>query len=193
MNLYHDVMCDIETTGTDYGRNAIIQISGVKFDYETEMVSEDFFDRCLHIHPGREWDPDCRAWWTKQGPVLGQIQARAEDPHTVIRDFYNWLLKDWPNDRPEGMQFWSKPSSFDHPFLSNYFKMFGYDMPCHYRYVRDLNSFMAGLRGTTTHPEFVNGEPEFQGDEHNALHDVLHQIRLLFAMKNQTVRAEIVA
>lgn len=191
MTIFHDVMCDIETTGTDYGRNAIIQISAVKFDYESEQVSDDFFDRCLHVHPGREWDHDTRQWWVKQGPVLNQIQTRAEDPYTVIRSFYDWLLKDWPRERPEGLQFWAKPTSFDHAFLSHYFKMFNLDMPCHYRHARCLNSFMAGMRGHPSHPKFEAGEPEFQGNAHNALHDTLHQIRLLFAMKRETTQGVI--
>lgn len=190
--MFNSVMSDIETTGTDAARNGIIQISAVKFNYETEEVSPEFFDRCLRLHPGREWDVGTRQWWMKQGNVLQQIEARAEDPHTVIHDFYQWLLKDWPSGQPEGLQFWSKPVSFDHVFLTSYFKMFGYDMPCHYRFCRDLNSFMAGLRGRTDHPPFES-TTEFQGDAHNALHDVLHQIRVLFAAKHGTVRAEIVS
>lgn len=188
--MFQDVMVDIETTGTDYGRNAIIQISAVKFDYDSEMVSDDFFDRCLHIHPGREWDPSCAEWWKKQGGVLTQIQARAEDPYTVIRTFYDWMLKDWPSTK-EGLRFWAKPTSFDHAFLSHYLNMFKLDMPCHYRYARDLNSFMAGMRGSPAHPDFEREEPVFQGDAHNALHDVLHQIRLLFAMKRETTQGVI--
>lgn len=194
MSKFTDVMCDVETTGTNFDRNAIIQISAVKFNYETEEVSEDFFDHCLHIHPGREWDQDCRVnFWGKMPQLLNEIQSRAEDPHTVVKGFYDWLLKDWPSQRPEGLQFWSKPSHFDHCFISNYFQMFGYDMPCHFRYARDLNSFMAGMRGVTGAPEFQAGEPEFVGDQHNALHDVLHQIRLLFAMKKETLQGTVMA
>lgn len=188
--MFHDVMVDIETTGTNFERNAIIQIAAVKFDYETGQVCHDTFDRCLHIHPGRDWDFETRAWWVKQGSVLQEIQARGEDPYTVCRSFYEWLLTDWPADRPEGLQFWSKPSHFDHPFISNYFKMFGLDMPCHYRFARDLNSFMAGLSGRTTHPEFVVA---FEGAEHNALYDCFHQIKLLFAAKYGTTQGTIIS
>lgn len=183
--MFHDVMVDIETTGTNYERNAIIQIAAVKFDYETGAVCPDTFDRCLHIHPGREWDMDTRAWWVKQGNVLQEIQKRGEDPYTVVRAFYDWLLEDWPSDRPEGRQFWAKPTSFDHPFLTSYFRMFGLDMPCHYRFCRDLNSFMAGLSGRTPHPEFT---VDFEGDEHNALFDCFHQIKLLLHAKQSTTQ-----
>lgn len=192
MTVFTDVMVDIESTGNqNYERYGIIQIAAVKFNYKTEQVDADVFDRCLRLHPGREWDVGTRQWWAKQGNVLAQIEARAEDPHTVIHDFYQWLLKDWPSERQEGRQFWAKPTSFDHPFLVSYFKMFGYDMPCLFRYCRDLNSFMAGLKGDPAHPDFEGQEPQFQGDQHNALHDTLHQIRLLFAMKHMTTQGVI--
>lgn len=188
--MFNDVMVDIETTGTNYHTNAIIQISAVKFDLKSQEVSPDFFDRCLRVHPGRVWDSSCRAWWQRQGDVLQQIEARAEDPWTVTYDFYQWLLKDWPTEREEGLQFWAKPTSFDHAFLTHWFEMFGLSMPCHYRFARDLNSYMAGLQGHPKHPDIPN-EPQFQGDAHNALHDVLHQIRLLFAMEDQSTQAVI--
>ena len=131
----------------------------MKFDITTQQVSDDFFDRCLRIHPGRVWDGECRAWWTRQGTVLQQIEARAEDPYTVVYDFYKWLLKDWPTERQEGLQFWSKPTSFDHAFLTHYLNMFGLDMPCHYRFARDLNSYMAGLQGHPRSPGHSETSP----------------------------------
>lgn len=185
--MFNDVMVDVETTGTNYGKNAIIQIAAVRFDYETEQVSDDFFDRCLVIPAGREWDIGTRHWWLKQGSVLQQIESRAEDPLTVLRDFQAWLCKDWPQ-RTEGLQFWAKPTSFDHAFLSHYFNWYGVDFPCHYRYARDLNSFMAGLRGDRNHPEMPEAPP-LEGESHNAIFDVIHQINLLFHAKRQTVRA----
>lgn len=189
--MFRDVMVDIETTGNNFDRNAIIQIAAVKFDFQTGQVSDDFFDRCLHIHPGREWCADTRAWWVKQGNVLQTIQSRAEDPYSVVRAFYEWLLKDWPQGRKEGLQMWAKPISYEHPYLASYFKMFGLDFPCHYRYCRDLNSFMAGMAGETDHPEYA--EVDFEGDAHNALFDVFHQIKLLFNAKNKTTQGTVIA
>lgn len=185
-------MVDIETTGTNAERNAIIQIAAVKFNYETGEVSNDFFNRCLHVHPGREWDMETRGWWMKQGQVLETIQARAEDPYTVMRAFYEWLLADWPAERPEGVQFWGKPTHFDYVFITSYLKMFGMENPCHFRYARDLNSFMAGLRGETAHPAYED-DPVMDGPAHDALFDTLHQIKLLMHAKSKVVKASIVA
>lgn len=190
--MFTDVMVDIETTGTNSERNAIIQIAAVKFNYATGTVSDNFFNRCLAVHPGREWDFDTRGWWMKQGNVLETIQARAEDPYTVMRAFYDWLLADWPSERPEGLQFWGKPTHFDYVFIASYFKMFGLENPCHFRYARDLNSFMAGLRGDTAHPAFED-DPQMDGPAHDALFDTLHQIKLLMHAKSKVVTASIVA
>jgi len=187
-------MVDIETTGNDnFERHAIIQIAAVKFNYDTGEISDDFFDRCLRIHPGREWDPGTREWWRKQGNVLQTIEARMEDPALVIHDFYHWLLKDWPkgrSDRNEGLQFWSKPTHFDFTFLASYLRMFGYVNPVGFRYARDMNSFMAGLSGNPAHPQMAEEIP-FDGPAHNALFDCIHQIKTLLAMKGRFTRAEI--
>lgn len=186
-------MVDLETTGTNAEKNAIIQIAAVKFDYDTGQVSDDFFNRCLRVHPGREWDLGTRQWWQKQGDVLRTIEERAEDPATVVHDFYQWLLKDWPkgrSERSEGLQFWSKPTHFDHVFVSSYFAMFGYDMPCGFRYARDVNSFMAGLAGNPAHPNMAD-QIEMDGPAHDALFDVIHQIKVLLAMKDRFPHCEV--
>jgi oligoribonuclease (3'-5' exoribonuclease) len=180
-------MVDVETTGNNFERNAIIQIAAVKWDYSTGRVSDDFFDRCLHIHPGREWDPETRGWWAKQGNVLHEIQSRAEDPYTVIRAFYEWLLKDWPVGRREGLQFWAKPISYDFSYIASYFRMFGLENPCHFRYANDVNSFIRGLHGSTDHITYEEELP-MEGDAHNALFDVLHQIKVVLHAKKVTTQ-----
>lgn len=188
--MFTDVMIDIETNGTNPATASILQLAAVKFNLETQQVSDQFFDRCLQPIPGRGWDVSTRQWWLKQKPgILQSIEQRAEDPRAVMFEFQAWLLKDWP-PTPEGVRFWSKPITFDYCFVTEYFRIFGLDQPCHYRFARDLNSFMAGLTGEGKHPE-IPVEPAFDGDAHNALFDVLHQIRLLFAMKQQTTQCVI--
>lgn len=187
--MFTDVMVDIETTGTQFDRTAIIQIAAVKFNYDTEEVSSNFFNASLSIPSTRFWDEGTRQWWGKQKKgVLDSIMAHARNPREVIGEFYSWLLQDYPAT-DDGLRWWSKPSHFDYSFVSSYFNEYGLSNPCHYRTVRDMNSFMAGLTGDPTHPQ-MEKLVEFEGDEHNALYDSLHQLKVLFAQKNRWTACE---
>ena len=172
---YTDVMFDIETTGTGPELNAIIQISAVQFNLKTREVSPDFFDRCLFIPVRRHWDESTRSWWLEKREVLQGIYQRMEEPTVVIKAFYDWL--DGPLCDLAG---WNKPLSFDTPFISSYFKEFGYQNPLKYWKARDLRSFIDGINHGSDMP-FDEKSVPFEGTVHNALHDTLHQLRILFA------------
>lgn len=175
-----DVMVDLETTGGSPDINGIVQIAAVKFNYETGEVG-DFFDRALHLPYGRYWDESTRSWWSNQDPaVWQQIVDRMDDPAEVIKDFHEFLVVDAPHG---GFRFWAKPTSFDFPFVASYMRQFGYDMPCHFRIARDLNTWIAALHGKG--PAHVDMDHvEFEGKAHNALHDTVHQIKILFAARD---------
>ena len=164
-------MVDVETTGTSPDHAAIIQISAVKFDLAGQTVENEMFDRCLWMAPGRYWEEDTRTWWGKQNRnVLLSIQQRAEDPAEVMRDFAQWVGHN-------GTRLWAKPTTFEFPMLSSYFRQFDVTNPFHYRYCTDVQSYILG-RGKNI-DEVFKAIP-FEGDAHNALHDVLHQIRMVF-------------
>ena len=95
-----------------------------------------------------------------------------------MQDFANWVNKD--NDQAEPLRFWSKPISFDYPFMQSYFTQFEIMNPFHFRFATDLNSFIRGLAGDSSLPTF---KVNFQGDAHNALFDVLNQIDMAFKAK----------
>lgn len=174
----YDVMIDIETTGTNPEHGAIIQLAAVKFDFRSGNVDTNFFDRALHIPQGRYWDENTREWWGRQkSEILYSIMRRAEDPKKVIEDFIIWLGGYSPD---EPIRVWAKPVTFDVMFLQSYFRQFGFENPWHYRNVIDLNSFLRG-RALSSHIPDIH--VEMQGDAHNAIFDVLHQIQVAFAAK----------
>lgn len=176
---YPDYMIDIETTGTKPENSAIIQIAAVRFNLaEGTVDATDMFDRCLAVAPYRFWDEDTRQFWQgKNLKVYRQICSRMEDPKEVLDAFRTWATK-VPSQTP--IRFWGKPTSFDYSFLQSYFRQFGLHFPFHYRFARDMNSFLAGMVGEAEHREL---DVDFAGDAHNALHDVLHQIKVLFRAK----------
>jgi hypothetical protein len=165
-------MVDIETTGTSPDHAAIIQIAAVRFNYKAQTVdSESMFDRCLWMAPGRYWDEDTRVWWAKQQRhILASIQQRGEDPALVVKEFSEWV----GNGK---VRMWAKPTTFEFPLLSSYFRQFEVGNPFDFRYCTDLQSFILG-RGKTK--DEIEAAVPFEGDAHNALYDVLHQIRMVF-------------
>src|SRR5262249_25652818 len=103
----------------------------------------------------------------------------------VLKAFQEWANKGRaPSDPP--LRFWGKPTSFDYSFMQSYFRQYNLHFPFHYRYARDMNSYIAGMRGNPDHPEI---NVPFNGDIHNALHDVLHQIKCIFVAGEEAKQA----
>jgi len=171
---FDSMMVDLETNGTDPEHNAIIQIAAVKFNYATGEIGPAF-DRCLAMAPSRYQDQGTMEWWRSHQHVYDSIIARAEAPTQVMGDFFAFASHDAPSG---GYALWAKPTSFEFPFLSSYFRQFGLPNPFHYRKARDMNSFIAGLRGAPSHVDMQH-VPSV-GNEHNALDDVYYQLSVLF-------------
>jgi len=170
---YSECMVDIETTGLFPDRSAMIQLAAVRFDLETKEVDTRFFYRALKMPPWRFWQESTWDWWSDKPEILTDIVSRMEDPAVVMQDFFNWsVAQDGPAPR-----FWSKPLSFDFPFVSSYFRDFGLSMPYNYSQAMDMRSFMRGRLGLK---QFKEPKPEFVGNAHNALSDTIHQIKVLF-------------
>lgn len=177
---FYDYMIDVETTGTNASKHAMIQLAAVRFNLEEATIdTETMFDRCLLMPENREWDHSTYNWWTRQIKVLEDIQARAEDPALVMKGFVDWI--GYQSDKP--IRFWAKPTTFDWWFVNSYLEQFNLVSPFHYRWACDVNSFTRGLfRDSTLEHHLI----EFQGDKHNALHDVINQIGTLFDAVEKT-------
>src|SRR5213592_1550808 len=145
-----DIMVDLETTGTDPDHCAIFQIAAVKFDPETKEVSPVIFNRSLTFAPNRFWEEGGRQFWSKMPDIYQKIIETAEPTSRVLTDFYAWCIKDQPNI-DGGWRLWAKPITFEWAFLSSYYRQYDIPMPFHYRYARDLNSYVAGMRCNPEH------------------------------------------
>lgn len=172
---YPDVMIDLETTGTDPGHAAIIQIAAVRFNYETREVGPSFV-ASLEMATGRFWDEDTREWWMSKWDVLEPILKVAQPADQVWRAFAAWTRQTSPALVENRL--WAKPISFEWPFLQSYGRQFNDELPFHYRNAVDLNSFTRGLQNN---PGALPIDKQFKlqlvGDAHNALDDCLHQVR----------------
>lgn len=173
-----DVMCDLETTGVSPDENAIIQIAAVRFNYETLEIGPAFC-ASLHIPYGRFWDEDTREWWMGHADVYSDIVKDARDPKQVWTEFANWC-RQMEGGAPQRL--WAKPMHFEFPFLQSYGRMFNDPLPFHYRNAVDLNSFTRGLLKNPAAQPLDKNVP-FVGNAHNAIDDVLHQIKVALTAK----------
>ena len=89
--VYTDIMVDIETTGLDPDRNAILQIGAIAFEYDTMLVdSKNIFKRSLGIPVRRFWDEDTEYFWKVDNKdVYFEIASCAERYDHVLR--FSWL------------------------------------------------------------------------------------------------------
>ena len=184
--MFTDVMVDLETTGTQPDRTGILQIAAVRFNLLTGEVDENFFDECLMLPPNRFWAEDTRYWWSNQKPgVLAKILARGRPPGEVMQEFVDFC-------RPVNhLRFWSKPVTFDFPFLSSYCRDFGFPMPFSFREATDMNTFIRSRFHPNPIPDL---DVPFEGDEHNALFDSLHQIGMVLEavrVSSQEIQARV--
>lgn len=185
---FPDTMIDLETTSTDPVHGAIIQLSAVRFNFDTGLVDPDMFDMCLDMAPGRFWDEDTRTWWLeKNADTLALIQSRAQNAAAVFHAFREWSWK--PGSAGQSM--WAKPSHFEFPFIQSYAKQFQVTLPFHYQDAVDLNSFCRGIAHNPRLKPFEKTIP-FEGTEHNAIDDVLHQIRAALLARHM-IKPEIAA
>jgi oligoribonuclease (3'-5' exoribonuclease) len=173
----HDVMIDIETTGTDPVHSAIIQIAAVRFDYASLQVGASFCVS-LDMAEGRFWDEDTRSWWMNQGETYNNVVATAIDPAVAWKMFRDWCNDSAPALGGTEQRLWAKPISFEWPFLQSYARQFEMPLPFHYRNAVDLNSFTRGMQGNPgAQPIDRQFNIAFDGEKHNAIDDVLHQIK----------------
>lgn len=171
-----DIMVDLETTGTQPEHSNIIQLAAAKFNHRTGEVG-DLFDRCLIPLPSRFWDEDTRKWWSSMPKVLDGIWSRMEPAHQVLTDFTKFAQG--------SPTLWAKPVHFEFPFLSSYYRELGLLMPFHFRVAMDQNTFIRSRFFPEEAPP-IEKELDFVGDQHNALHDVLHQIKTVLTAIERT-------
>jgi hypothetical protein len=164
------VMLDLETWGLEPGC-AIRSIGAVVFDPRSSSTGlEPTFYRNVTDESNRSArltaDPKTQAWWNEQSdaaraPLLvNQITLRQ-----AMVDFTKWWLASG------AVTVWSHGANFDEPIFRYAAKRVGFDVPWHYREVRDTRTlfWLTGFNEKSV--QLLLG-----GVEHNALDDALQQV-----------------
>jgi hypothetical protein len=184
-----DFMIDVETTGTQPDRHAMIQLAAVRFYLDTgDVDASSMFNRCLTIPENRAWDQSTKVWWQRQPAVLDGIQARMEPHALVLKAFCDWA--GYHNSTGKPNRFWAKPITFDYMFVSSALSDEGLHNPFHFREAMDCRSYLRGLSGGD---DYVREQDlEFQGVAHDAIFDVLHQIKWLLHNQKKYGRSAVI-
>lgn len=168
---YTDVMVDLETLGTAPG-SAIISLGAVMFapglpedewaTYEALIQARS----CTAI--GLTQDPDTMAWWRQQDPAAREVfdaslDGQGEHVVTVLLAFARFF--------PVGAMLWGNGANFDNTLLAAAYRAAA--VPTPWPYWND-----ACYRTMKNQFDMVP-RPLFQGTQHKALDDALHQTRHL--------------
>lgn len=179
---FKDFMIDVETTGLNPGRHAMIQLSAVAFDFKSQRILTDqFYDSYLTIPPWRSFSTDTLQWWlSKNKLVYDHICANQGDIVQALVGLAEFVKHYASDERPN---FWMR-RPFDWMFVESYFGDFEIPNPFSYKNVIEMTSFMKGVNLCDTMPLV---EVQKQGDSHNAYWDCVNQINLLLAAVNDAV------
>ena len=160
-----DIFLDLESSGINPNTAAIIQIGAVKFNLNTCEIGETF-KIALKMPKNRYWQEDTRRFWSSRLSLFNEIVKDEVDTEEGFRKFINWVNEDTLNIRA-----WSKPLSFDLPFIASYCEQYNVPNPFNHWNHRDLRSFMMAYYGEDL-PKLTMKEGL---TEHDALADALNE------------------
>lgn len=179
---FTDIMVDIETTGLQPTRAAIIQLGAVPFNYKTmEIDYVGKYKASLTTPTTRGWTDNTQEFW--MGPnreVYKKIMSEARPWRDVMLEFRDYILA-----KPQ-MVFWCKGLNFDWSFIHSYYNDLDLPMPFNFKHAKDLRSFISGRYNRSD-----SYEPEYNriGNTHDALDDCFSQLNLLSVVKEETCPA----
>lgn len=175
--LVTDIFVDLETSGVNSNDAGIFQIGAVKFNLFTGEVGETF-KVSLKLPKNRYWEEGTRQFWASRYTLYNDIIKESVESEEGFKSFINWVNK----ENNENIRAWSKPLSFDLPFIASYCEQYNVANPFKHWLHRDLRSFMMGVYG-----EDMPKVTMKQGlVEHDALADALNET--LWAIETWKVR-----
>lgn len=182
---YPDLMVDVETTGLQPAKCALIQIGAVPFNFETgEVDSKNMFKVSMTMPRNRYWTDDTDYFWkVLNADVYAAICASMTHYKAAFETFHKWSCE------LGDVRFWSK-GPLDWNMIESYCVDFDLDMPFNFRQAKDMRSFIAGLYGEA---EYREPQVEKVGSHHDALHDCLTQLKILFKAKAETCQSLLVS
>jgi hypothetical protein len=165
--VYDHVMIDLETLST-YPDAVILSIGAVKFNMSGEISDKCFYAVCsIDSQPERHISADTLAWWMGQSPEAKKVFDSPEKfpLSTVLNDLYIFF-----GNAYEG-RVWSNGAAFDIPILTHAYRESFDTTPWKFYNVLCFRTMKEEFKGCP--------RPPFEGTQHNALLDAIHQTKWL--------------
>lgn len=177
-----DIMVDIETLGTNESVQ-IIQLSAKAFDITSGEVFESEFNEFVDLNSVKNLtiDGSTLKWWMKTDPnLLANIllNEKAVGIKTVLKRFVDFT-KSFGCEK-ENIFLWGNGILFDNRIIQQAMTDNDMTYPIFFRNDRDVRTILelASLASNWTSKEIMEMVKQ-EGVKHNAIDDVLFQIRLV--------------
>lgn len=163
-------MLDLETFGTKPG--AVIRSIGlVQFDPERDdAIGKSIYaniSKEQQLEKGAHVCPNTEAWWNRQSKdAKAQLEVGILDIEFALEQVIKFIKTH------KLKLIWSQGSNFDTVLLENLFDRFGYKTPWLYYNTRDTRTIYDLAK-------FKCGDLPREGTAHNALHDAIHQAKVI--------------
>lgn len=174
---YTDLMLDIETAGREPGC-AIIQIAAVPFNINTGEISENTFEMSINldhqIKNGYKFDKGTLAWWHRTNETLFQKLSKSENKYVEVGIEFQKYFNSLKNHNK--IRVWGNSNRFDIGILNGWYRRsIGYTFNAFW------NTWLErDVRTTSCMLPDIKKNMEFIGEQHNAIHDCIHQIKYCY-------------
>lgn len=164
-----DLMLDLETLGLSPGC-AILEIALVRFDAEPELVFRRQVSAASCVRAGLRMEAETVEWWMKQ-PDASRLRWSADSAVPLREALGSLCACVDPLSLRRAIRLWANGAAFDVPILEAAYRACGMPAPWNYREVRDMRTLMDIA-------EVDKNAIAFDGVEHSAADDAMHQARL---------------
>lgn len=163
-------MLDIETLST--GANAVIlSIAAVPFNLGSTELGPAFHQNInvqSSLDAGAKIDGDTLVWWiTKNHQTFKNNLKDPKHITTVLMEFWAFIK----NECDLECKVYGKGPSFDNKLVSDAYRLCVMNLPWKYYNERCVRTYLDGWE------HLVSENVPFEGEEHDPLADVLHQIQ----------------
>ena len=115
---------DVETTGTDPRRHAMISLGAVAHASDANWQRLGEFSQNLKVPEGLVWDPHTRAWWDSFPEALVKALLAPSNPDWVMGAFCDWIEHLAETQKAAGLDsrvaMVAYPTTFDIGFIEAY-------------------------------------------------------------------------